>query len=84
MKKLFVVLMLLLLVLSLGACGKKDGNEEEHVVEDIKSSHADVKNYVKYLEAAESNDLEDIEYSYYNYEDNDYYVYINIKTFNKY
>ena len=77
MKKLFVVLMLLLLTLSLGACGKKDGNEEENVVEDIKSSHADVKNYVKYLEAAESNDLEDIEYSYYNYEDNDYYVYID-------
>lgn len=77
MKKLFVVLMLLLLALSLGACGKEGGNEEEYVVEDIKSRHTDVKNYVKYLEAAESNDLEDIGYSYYNYEDNKYYLYID-------
>lgn len=79
MKKLFVVLMLLLLVLSLGACGKGKGenNEEDYVVEDIVSEHEDVDNYVKYLKEAKTNEDEDLEYSYYKYEDNSYYLYVD-------
>ena len=72
MKKLLVVVMTLLFVLSLSACG--NGGKDEDTP--IYSSYDNIDAYTKYLKKVEATD-DDLSYTYYDYEDGDYGLYLD-------